>query len=154
MPLLNGQGGKGTPAQTTAPAGQKVDGAPAAGEKKESYWKRAAERSRQEKKTIIAFLEACGKPLSDDVKAIVEGWKNPARPGIAFGEPFFNKVFGAEPKVGDKVTLQDVFNKTAQGSGKMHSSIKRWAEKGIVVDYIPDEKEPVKSVYVIKEMKE
>ena len=123
------------------------------GEGKDPYWRRVSERKRAEQSVVIAFLKTKG-PLPPDVQAVVSQWENPVRQGsMNFGEPLFNKIFGAAPKVGDAITLQEVFNKTFKGVDKMNFMIRKWADKKIaVVEYVLNQAEPIKSQYVIKSL--
>lgn len=62
----------------------------------------------------------------------------------------FETLFGTTPKVGDSITLMDVFNKTMKGKAQIdHFIEKKWKPNGIIVEFEPD---PVKvnSRYVIK----
>jgi hypothetical protein len=73
------------------------------------------------------------------------------RSGGGFGStPVLNKLFGDNPQVGDKITIQEVFSKTMKGVQQMNGLIRKWSEKGIVVAYTHNEAEPFKSVYEIK----
>ena len=67
------------------------------------------------------------------------------------GTSVFVTVFGANPKVGDKVTLEDIFKKTLKGKASFDTIVKRWAEKGIIIEYHED-KDILKSTYTIKEL--
>jgi hypothetical protein len=67
------------------------------------------------------------------------------------GEPIFNKIFGATPKAGDKITIQEVFAKTFKGVSQMNSLVRKWAAKNVaIVEYVHNEAEPFKSTYTIK----
>lgn len=62
----------------------------------------------------------------------------------------FAKLFGATPKVGDKVTLLQAFERTFKGQSDIDRLIRtKWAQAGIVVKYTQDAKDIFKSVYEI-----
>jgi predicted ATPase len=63
---------------------------------------------------------------------------------------FFNQVFGSNPKVGDKVTLLEVFKKTSKGVETMLLMRERWEAAGIFVDYAYNKDSIIDSEYVIK----
>lgn len=66
------------------------------------------------------------------------------------GTPVFNKLFGDAPKVGDKITIQDVFNKTMKGISQMTALCRKWEEKnGTIVKYSHNEEKPFLSTYEI-----
>jgi len=156
MPLLNSQ--NNVPASATATTGGNVAKTNAPIPKldkeatKKANEKKLKEKRRQQKVDICAYLRSVGN-LPANIETIVHDWENPRVGGAggAFGEPFFNKVFGATPKVGDKVTLQDVFNRTFKGVDKMNEFMKKWKEKNTaVVEYIHNPTTPLLSEYVIK----
>jgi hypothetical protein len=95
--------------------------------------------------------------LSPESKAFILGFcKSPEerrqRSGFAGVPSVLNLLFGAAPKVGDAVTLQDVFNKTAKGKDSMTIFLRRWAEKGIIVKYVQDPANVFTSRYVIEKL--
>jgi len=132
-----------------------VAGKPDAAEKKA---KRDAKKQKRYALGLAVkkFVEESGKPIPTDVKEGINLFaKKPGeRSGGGFGgTPAINKLFGAEYKVGDKITLMDVFKRTkGQGISKMSGYIRKWKKSGIEVDYQPDEKEPANSVYVITKL--
>lgn len=58
-----------------------------------------------------------------------------AAPAAGGGQSFLNKVFGDNPKVGDKITLMDYMKKTLKGKADFDAYVKKWAEKGIIVKF-------------------
>jgi len=147
MPLLNNQGAKGAP---TPAAG----GTPVAGDKKatkKEAEKKLKARRKAQKESIIAYLEKVPN-LPAEIADIVKDWKNPNKGGGGgnFGTPLFNKIFGETPKVGDTVTLQDVFNKTFKGVDKMNELMNKWKQKGTIVEYVHNAASPLQSQYVIR----
>ena len=62
----------------------------------------------------------------------------------------FSKLFGNAPKVGDKVTLIQCFERTRKGQSEIDRLVRtKWAGNGIEIKYTPDEKDIFKSVYEI-----
>lgn len=55
-------------------------------------------------------------------------------------------------KVGDKITLDEVFAKTLKGKSNIDHYVKVWAEKGIIVEYKEDKSDLRKSTYSIVKM--
>lgn len=113
------------------------------GKKKHSnseYQKKQRELTRKHGKTVLEFIKTL-KDVPADVKEAAEwlgrdaGTRAPSMGGGQFGKPVFYKLFGDAPKVGDKVTGLDVYNKTEKGYSEMRQLIKKWKEKqGIVVE--------------------
>lgn len=64
----------------------------------------------------------------------------------------FNVIFGASPKVGDTVTLAEVFNKTLKGKSNIDFYCRKWLEKGIVVEFKQNSDNILDSVYEITKM--
>lgn len=149
----------------------KVDGKVAAAkdasvaEKFKQQKKEAAERFKARKakeaeenlanaKALIDHLKKNGSydKLTPELKSYVDGLVAPKKSVSANGG-LFNTLFGATPKVGDKITLKDIFDKTLKGKAAIDFYVKkRWADKGIVVEFV--QKQPqIMSEYVIKELK-
>lgn len=61
----------------------------------------------------------------------------------------FKQLFGESPNIGDTVTLGEAFKKTLKGKCNIDFYVRRWAEKGIVVEYIDDPENVFNSVYKI-----
>jgi hypothetical protein len=67
--------------------------------------------------------------------------------------PVLNKVFGENPKAGDKATLQEIFDATLKGKKDIDRLLKYWREKlGIVIEYHENTETPVESFYEIVEI--
>ena len=64
----------------------------------------------------------------------------------------FNSIFGASPKIGDSKTLKEIFEKTLKGKSAVDAYVKRWAEKGIVVNFNKDPADILNSTYTIAKM--
>lgn len=58
-------------------------------------------------------------------------------------------LFGPSPKVGDSITLADAFNKTFKGKATLDIYVKRWAQKGVIVEFTSNP-DMLKSTYTIK----
>lgn len=62
----------------------------------------------------------------------------------------FSKMFGATPKVGDKVTLLQAFERTFKGQADIDRLIRtKWLQSGIEVKYTLDKNDIFKSTYEI-----
>jgi hypothetical protein len=87
-------------------------------------------------------------PVAEALKLLC---KQPGvRTGGGFaGTPVLNKLFGDNPEVGMKLTIRDVFDKTMKGMTQMNGLMRKWAEKGVVVQYTHNSAEPFKSTYEI-----
>lgn len=86
-------------------------------------------------KELKALADA--KKISLDAMPKTKAWiekETAVRAGNG-GTPFFNKVFGESPKVGDKITLLDYMKKTLKAKADLDKAVKGWAEKGIVVEF-------------------
>jgi hypothetical protein len=90
-------------------------------------------------------------PPAEVAHALKQLMKTPPPPkGGGFGgTPVLYKLFG-EPKEGQEITVREMFFKTSKGIIEMNAFIKKWAEKGIIVDYIYNEAKPFDSVYKIR----
>lgn len=118
---------------------------------KERKDKEAAERVEAAKK-LIKFLADKKVELPADLSAFLNGVANPTVRTVSGGSnSLFNKAFGAAPKVGDKVTLLDFMKNTLKSKAEFDRYIKIWAEKGIVIEFVPA-KNMLESTYEIKQM--
>ncbi len=114
------------------------------------YQKRARAKALESAQLIKAELASKKVELSDKAKeALAYLCKEGGRTGSSnFGTPVFNKLFGATPKVGDKVTALKVFEETGKGFAEMRKLMKQWKEKqNTVVEY-----DETAKAYVIKSM--
>ena len=114
--------------------------------------KKRQEEARKAAETLEKELKGKGlyEKLSQASKDFISSIINPVSHTGFNGTSVFVTVFGANPKVGDKVTLEDIFKKTLKGKASFDAVVKRWAEKGIVIEYHED-KDILKSTYTIKE---
>lgn len=80
--------------------------------------------------------------------------KDPSeRKSGGFGGPsIFSILFGDNPKVGQKITLEEAFNKTYKGKSTLDLWVKRWADKGIIVECTIDPVKMINSTYTIKSL--
>ena len=115
--------------------------------------KKKQEEARKAAGTLEKELKDKGlyDKLSQASKDFISSIINPVSHTGFNGTSVFVTVFGANPKVGDKVTLEDIFKKTLKGKASFDAVVKRWAEKGIVIEYHED-KDILKSTYTIKEL--
>lgn len=60
--------------------------------------------------------------------------------GGAGQTPVLYKMFGDAPKKGDTVTAEQMFMRTFKGFQEIRQQIKKWAQKGIDVEYKSEEK--------------
>lgn len=125
--------------------------------KKAAAAKAFAERQKERKENLVKYSKELAEKkllekLSPEAQKFFNDVLNPAKSSGGFGgQSFFNKVFGATPKVGDSVKLFDYMQKTFEGKSKLDKYVKEWAEKGIVVEVKPaaDIRE---TLYTIKKM--
>lgn len=131
-------------------SGSNVNSAPAKTGGERASRSKARRKAKYEAAVKIqTYLKDKNAP-ADILEAIGLLAKAPgSRVGGFGGTPVFNRLFGDAPKVGDKITISDVFNKTMKGVAQMNSLMRKWAEKGIEVKYTHLEAEPFKSFYEI-----
>lgn len=65
------------------------------------------------------------------------------------GSSVMTQLFGDNPKVGDKVTLEEAFNKTYKGKASIDIIVRRWEKNGIIIEYTQAPK-MLESTYTIK----
>lgn len=127
--------------------------AQSAGKKKSNseYQKKQRALIAEYSSALVAFVDK-QKDVPADVKKAADffakrgEFERKAREGgFAAGPSVFTQLFGDTPKVGAKVTALDMFTKTHKGYGDMRKLIKKWAEKGTVVEF-----DETKQEYVLK----
>lgn len=147
MGLLNqGGGAHPAPAQTT----QVV-----AGSDKRTNAKLRREKKYQAACILRDALTAAKVALTaDQQEAVALLCRVPkAGAGGAFGESIFSKIFGAQPTVGQAVTVQDIFKKTMKGVSQMNGLVRKWAAKGVAtIEYVHNAQDPFTSQYIIKSL--
>lgn len=147
MALLN-QGvkaevAKGTPAEV---AGKEVGLSKAA-----SYNRKKKEKIRAGAQRILSNKKIVDQLDASDVAFLK--WLDREPGASTAGGSTFTKLYGTEPKVGDKITLQDAFDKTFKGKSQMDSVIKKLKEKnGIEIVFEFNKDKPALSTYTIKSL--
>lgn len=124
--------------------------------------KEAAKKCAEKKKAQAAARIEAAKKLIEELKKIgaydklnkeyqdmLMSWTVSQAKTVATGSNLFITIFGEHPKVGDKVTLKEVFNKTLKGEATINAFIKSLLKKGIVVKYTVNEKNLIESTYEI-----
>ena len=125
--------------------------------------KRWKERKAKEKEEFLTNVKALceafksngiWEQLTPEQQSFLDGCANPvAHKAVAStrsSNSIFAIVFGAEPKVGDKVTLTDVFQKTLKGKAQFDAKVKAWANDGIIISYQEDAANLFNSTYTIE----
>lgn len=152
----------------------KVTGAPAAqaqtanvdsdkAKREEAYRNYKAKRAEKQKaayENALKLRDELSKAgmldkLSASAKEFVLSLcKDPSeRKSGGFGGPsIFSILFGDNPKVGQKITLEEAFNKTYKGKSTLDLWVKRWADKGIIVECTIDPVKMINSTYTIKSL--
>jgi hypothetical protein len=157
MALLNGQAGE----VAEPKAADAVDKKAKKNEAAKRFKERKQEREQQAYEGALKFRDELVKvghfeSLSQESKDfILLLCKDPSEKRISsgFGGPsVFTQLFGDTPKVGQKITLYDAFAKTYKGKSTLDVWVKRWAEKGIVVDCVLNKADMAKTEYVIREL--
>lgn len=146
MGLLNNTG---APAPATGAA-------PAAVENKDEV--RAQKKAEKEaaKKLVAAYFDPLRGTMKADLIAAFELLTKAAKAGGGgFGEPIFNKLFGANPAVGAAITVTEAFEKSGYVAGiqYMNSKIRVWKQKGVAtVAYVHNPQAPNQSQWVIQKI--
>lgn len=131
---------------------QKKAKAEAAKRWKEKKNQQAADRIEHAKK-MIGRLEKSGlfAKLDPEDQAFLKGLAEPKTAAASGNTGLFAVIF-PNAKVGDKITLDEVFAKTLKGKSNLDHYVKKWAEKGIIVEYKEDKTDLRKSTYSIVKM--
>lgn len=159
---LMGEPGK---VNTGAPAAQaqtaNVDGDKAKREEAyRNYKNKRAEKQKAAYENALKLRDELSKAgmldkLSASAKEFVLSLcKDPSeRKSGGFGGPsIFSILFGDNPKVGQKITLEEAFNKTYKGKSTLDLWVKRWADKDIIVECTIDPVKMINSTYTIKSL--
>ena len=101
---------------------------------KERKDKEAAERKETAAK-LIKYLADKKVELPAEYSKLLNDIANPAARSGSSNGGIFEKLFGSNPQVGQKVTLIEVFNKTYKSKAELDRAVKNWAEKGIIVEF-------------------
>lgn len=110
------------------------------------------ERSKVAKSVMvwIAELKSTGVDVPDYVCKFVDDIANPVVHNMHTGV-FFAKVFGANPRVGDSITVGEYLQKTFEAKAKLDMYVKKWAKNGVIVDVV-NKSNPLETVYTIKKL--
>ena len=119
-------------------------------------WKeRKNNEAAERKKTaaeLIKYLADKKVQLPETFSKLLNDIANPSsRSGGTGSSPLFEKLFGFAPKVGDKVTLLEVFQKSYKSKAEIDRYVKIWAEKGTVITFKP-QANMLESTYVIEKI--
>lgn len=109
---------------------KKAEAAKAWKERKEEE---SAQRQESAKK-LIKLLADKKVELTPELNDFLNGIANPKKPAVS-NNGVFSQLFGVTPKVGDKVTLKQAFERTFKSAAELKRLSKQWAEKGIVVKF-------------------
>lgn len=104
-------------------------------------------------KKMITDLKKNGgwDKLSEEHKAFITSLAEPKTAAATGNTGLFATLF-PNAKVGDKITLDEVFAKTLKGKTNIDHYCKKWAEKGIIVECKEDKTDLRKSTYTIVKM--
>lgn len=118
---------------------------------KEKKNQQAKDRVEAAKKCIANLAKAglFGKLTPED-QAFLKGLAEP-KAAAANTTGLFATLF-PNAKVGDSITLDQVFAKTLKGKTNIDHYCKKWAEKGIIVECKEDKTDLRKSTYTIVKM--
>ena len=86
---------------------------------------------------LIKYLSDKKIELPAEFSKLLNDIANPTSHVSGGTGSLFEKLFGASPKAGDKVTLMEVFQKSYKSKAEIDRYVKSWAEKGIVVEFKP-----------------
>ena len=124
--------------------------------KKAEAAKRFKEKQKAEKEQITAMakeiIDALAKAkvnLKPEHAALLSKLANPTAQHSGGGQNVFNKIFGDNPKVGDKITVLQYMQKTFKAKAELDKRVKEWAAKGIVVEYKENPANLADSTYTI-----
>lgn len=129
---------------------QKKAKAEAAKRWKEKKNQQAVERVESAKK-MIGRLEKSGlfAKLDPEDQAFLKGLAEPKV--VSNNTGLFAELF-PNAKVGDSVTLDQIFAKTLKGKSNIDHYVKKWAEKGIIIECKEDRSDLRKTTYTIVKM--
>lgn len=119
-------------------------------------WKERKDKEASERQKtaadLIKYLADKKITLPESFSKLLNEIASPsARTSSSGSSPLFEKLFGANPKVGDKVTLIEVFQKSYKSKAEIDRYVKQWAEKGIVIEFTQDAN-MLGSTYTIKKL--
>lgn len=160
---LMGEPGK---VNTGAPAAQaqtaNVDGDKA--KREEAYRNYKAKRAEKQKAAYenalklrdelskAGMLDKLSASAKEFVLSLCKDPSERAKSGGFGGPSIFSVLFGDNPKVGQKITLEEAFNKTYKGKSTLDLWVKRWADKDIIVECTVDPVKMINTTYTIKSL--
>jgi hypothetical protein len=160
---LMGEPGK---VNTGAPAAQaqtaNVDGDKA--KREEAYRNYKAKRAEKQKAAYenalklrdelskAGMLDKLSASAKEFVLSLCKDPSERAKSGGFGGPSIFSVLFGDNPKVGQKITLEEAFNKTYKGKSTLDLWVKRWADKDIIVECTIDPVKMINTTYTIKSL--
>jgi len=102
-----------------------------------AYQKKQKELRYQAALTIQAALKRGNVQLTSEEQKALELLTRAPGSGVAhsFGKPIIYRLFGDQPKIGNKVTALEVFERTGKGFQEIKQQIRKWGEKGTKVVY-------------------
>lgn len=160
MALLNGQdqpkkeGTTGTAVMSSDAKAKKLESLKRFKERRAERAKKAFDDALKLRDELVkgSFMDKLSQTAKDFVLSLC---KDPAerKASGGFGGPsVFSILFGDNAKVGDSITLEQAFNKTYKGKSTLDVWVKRWADKGIIVDCVIDSAKMLNTKYTIKAM--
>ena len=101
---------------------------------------------------MIGRLEKSGlfAKLDPEDQAFLKGLAEP-KAAASNNTGLFAELF-PNAKVGDSVTLDQIFAKTLKGKSNIDHYVKEWAKKGIIIECKEDKSDLRKSTYTIVKM--
>lgn len=96
------------------------------------YQKRQREKALASANILKALIEEKKITLNAEQQEALDFLcrvKKPREGGVGAGPSIFEKLFGAEPKVGTVIGAYDMLKKTGKGFADMNKLIKKWAEE-------------------------
>ena len=159
---LMGEPGKVTGAPAAQAQTAKVDSDKA--KREEAYRNYKAKRAEKQKAAYenalklrdelskAGMLDKLSASVKEFVLSLCKDPSERARSGGFGGPSIFSILFGDNPKVGQKITLEEAFNKTYKGKSTLDLWVKRWADKGIIVECTIDPAKMINSTYTIKSL--
>jgi hypothetical protein len=98
------------------------------------------------------LMDKLSAPVKEFVLTLCKDPSEKAKGGGFGGPSVFSTLFGENPTVGQTITLEQAFNKTYKGKATLDLWVKRWAEKGIVVESKIDSAKMLNTTYTIKSL--
>ena len=121
----------------------------------ERYHERKAARDKLTRDAAVElkeYLEKTGgfDKLSSNSRNFLLNITDKARRRVMTGKSVFMQMFGDDPRVGDTLTLKDIFDRTLKGKSTIDAQVKRWAERGIIIKCTENAEHPLETTYTLK----